>query len=81
MGAGLALSHSKSLNLIHEDPSCVKPRPGLNDELAASVWKMDPETKCNLIEERRGGLKPRDPEEAGREAAAAGGEGCLRSRR
>jgi hypothetical protein len=48
-----------------------EPLPGLNEGLSASVRKMDPETKRKLIEELRGGPKPRDAEEAGREAAAA----------
>lgn len=54
-----------------------KPLPGLNENIAASVRKMDPETKRKLLEELRGGPKPRDPEEAGREAAAAARRAAL----
>lgn len=67
--------------MIYESTIFVGTIPGLNDGLAASVRKMGAETKRKLIEELRGGPKPRDPEDAGREAAAVGGEGCLRSRR
>ena len=45
-------------------------RLGLNESLAASVRGMDPEVKRKLLEELRGGPKPRTPEEAAREAAA-----------
>lgn len=58
----------------------VKPLPGLNENIAASVRKMDPETKRKLLEELRGGPKPRDPEEAGREAAAAARRAALERR-
>ena len=46
-----------------------KKAPGLNEGLSASVRGMDPEVKRKLIEELRGGPKPRTPEEAAREAA------------
>lgn len=57
-----------------------KPLPGLNENIAASVRKMDPDTKRKLLEELRGGPKPRDPEEAGREAAAAARRAALERR-
>ena len=57
-----------------------KPLPGLNDALAASVRKMDPETKRKLLDELRGGPKPRDAEEAGREAAAAARRAAMERR-
>jgi len=57
-----------------------KPLPGLNENIAASVRKMDPETKRKLLEELRGGPKGRTPEEAGREAAAAARRAALERR-
>lgn len=57
-----------------------KQLPGLNENIAASVRKMDPETKRRLLEELRGGPKPRDPGEAGREAAAAARRAALERR-
>jgi len=57
-----------------------KPLPGLNDALAASVRKMDPDVKAKLLAELRGGPKPRDAEEAGREAAAAARRAALERR-
>jgi hypothetical protein len=46
-----------------------KPLPGLNEELAASVRKMDPETKRKLLEDLRGG--PTRRRRAGRPRRAA----------
>lgn len=54
-----------------------EPLPSLNENAAASVRKMDPETKRKLLEELRGGPKGRTPEEAGREAAAAARRAAL----
>ncbi|WP_226895734.1 hypothetical protein [Luteolibacter marinus] len=45
-----------------------KKLPGLNEGLTASVRGMDPEVKRKLLEELRGGPKPKTPAEAAREA-------------
>jgi hypothetical protein len=51
--------------------SVVPPQPAkVTDGTEASVKKMDPAIKKKLLEELRGGPKPRDPAEAAREAAA-----------
>lgn len=48
-----------------------EPTPAkVTDGTEASVKKMDPEIKRKLLEELRSGPKPKDPAEAGREAAA-----------
>ena len=49
----------------------VTPQPArITDGTEASTKKMDPETKRKLLEELRAAPKPRDPAEAGRNAAA-----------
>lgn len=44
--------------------------PGFNKGLATSIKGMDPELKRKLLEDLKKRPRPRDPEEAGREAAA-----------
>lgn len=51
--------------------------PGFNEGLESSVKGMDPEIKRKLLEELRGGPKPTDPAEAGRQAAARAREQAL----
>jgi len=60
---------AKDLGLPDADPAPVDD-PGVNKGLSASTKGMDPEVKKKLLEELRNRPKPRDPEEAGREAAA-----------
>jgi len=61
-------AEAKALGL---DVSEVKPTDGkLTDGTQASTRKMDPDLKRKLLEELRRGPKPRDPEEAARQAAA-----------
>lgn len=57
------------LGLPDADPAPVED-PGINKGLSASTKGMDHEVKKKLLEELRNRPKPRDPEEAGREAAA-----------
>ena len=53
------------------DVDSVAPKQAkVTDGTKASVKTMDPAIKAKLLEELRGGPKPRDPEEAAREAAA-----------
>lgn len=59
---------AKALGL---DVDSVAPKPAkITDGTQASTKKMDPAIKAKLLEELRGGPKPRDPEEAARQAAA-----------
>lgn len=59
---------AKALGL---DVDSVAPKPAkITDETKASTKKMDPAIKAKLLEELRGGPKPRDPEQAARDAAA-----------
>lgn len=52
------------------DVESVAPRPSkVTDGTKASTKKMDPAIKAKLLEELRGGPKPRDPEEVARQAA------------
>lgn len=47
-----------------------EPEVSINDGLRASIRKIDPALRAQLLAELRGGPKPRDPEEAARKAAA-----------
>ena len=59
---------AKALGL---DVDSIAPKPAkITDGTKASTKKMDPDLKAKLLEELRGGPKPRDPEEAARQAAA-----------
>ena len=61
-------AEAKALGL---DVSKIKPANGkLTDGTQASTRGMDPDLKRKLLEELRRGPKPRDPEEAARQAAA-----------
>lgn len=59
---------ARSLGL---DVDSVAPKPAkFTDGTQASTKKMDPAIKAKLLEELRAGPKPRDPEQAARQAAA-----------
>lgn len=52
------------------DVASVGPKPAkITDGTKASTKKMDPDIKAKLLEELRGGPKPRDPVEVARQAA------------
>lgn len=62
------LEEARALGL---DVDSVASKPAkITDGTQASIKKMQPDIKAKLLEELRGGPKPRDPEEAAREAAA-----------
>ncbi len=62
------LDEARELGL---DVDSVAPKPAkITDGTQASTKKMDPAIKAKLLKELRSGPKPRDPEEAAREAAA-----------
>lgn len=62
---------------LNPDSAPASDPPGLNSGLRASVKGMSPETRRKLVEELRGGPKPRDPVEAARQGAREAREQSL----